>query len=320
MRSGLSVSVVIPTHNRRELICQAVDSVLWQSVQAEEVIIVDDGSSDGTAEVLERRYGRRICVIRQPNRGVSAARNAGIRSAKGDLLAFVDSDDRWLPGKLEYQLPIMEDKRVVLSFASFAVIPNGAAWFDNTETHARKLIERPFSELCREDRPWIHLGACIMRRDAVMRVGMFNERMRIAEDTLLIYRLGFEGFFASIPDVLYEWNLGKDRTAPLTVAEDVDYLKTQTAAAIEILMETYARADELEMNETLMIRKKLGNLLAKQGLGFARDGLYSAARRRGLEALGFGAARRSALQGAAALLFPGIYARVAARRKRKRRL
>lgn len=105
------LSVVIPVWNRRRLVCDAIDSALAQrpgDAQRHgqvEVIVVDDASTDGTADEVERLYGARVRLVRLPRRGgVAAARNAGVRAATGELLAFLDSDDVWLPGKLDAEL------------------------------------------------------------------------------------------------------------------------------------------------------------------------------------------------------------------------
>ena len=100
---SLQVSVVVPTFNRREVLPRALDSILAQIFSDWELIVVDDGSTDGTAEMVERNYAD-ARLLRQENRGVSAARNAGIAAAKGDWVAFLDSDDAWLPEKLERQM------------------------------------------------------------------------------------------------------------------------------------------------------------------------------------------------------------------------
>ena len=97
------VSAIIATHNRAELVGQAIKSALSQTVRPAEIIVVDDGSSDSTPQVLSE-YGSDIRILRQPNRGRSAARNAGVKHAQGDIIAFLDSDDIWLPEKLEKQL------------------------------------------------------------------------------------------------------------------------------------------------------------------------------------------------------------------------
>ena len=102
-----AVSVVIPTLNRRQRISRAIDSVRRQSRPADEILVVDDGSTDDTARFIAETYPE-VPVLRQANRGVSAARNAGIHESKGELIAFLDSDDEWLPRKLERQLQAME--------------------------------------------------------------------------------------------------------------------------------------------------------------------------------------------------------------------
>ena len=95
-----TVSVVIPTYNRADLLSSAIDSVLAQSCPASEILVVDDGSTDTTAQVV-MGYGHPVQYLQLPHTGLPAAtRNAGIRAATGDLLAFLDSDDLFLPDKL----------------------------------------------------------------------------------------------------------------------------------------------------------------------------------------------------------------------------
>ncbi len=101
------ISVVIPTYDRLRLLSRALDSVAAQSRKADEIVVVDDGSRDGTERFVLETYPE-VRLLRQENRGVSAARNAGIRAATGGLIAFLDSDDEWLPCKLERQLEAMD--------------------------------------------------------------------------------------------------------------------------------------------------------------------------------------------------------------------
>lgn len=103
------LSVVIPTWNRAHIVCEAIESAFSQTVGPIEVIVVDDGSTDDTEEVLARSFGSRIRLLRNlRRRGAGAARNAGVRVASGKLLAFLDSDDLWLPGKLDAELCVLE--------------------------------------------------------------------------------------------------------------------------------------------------------------------------------------------------------------------
>src|SRR5262245_15747118 len=102
-----SVSVVIPTYNCGRLVTEAVDSVLGQTVPPAEVIVVDDGSQDDTAERLAA-YAGRVRYLRQENQGVAAARNCGVAASGGEVVAFLDADDVWHPRKLEFQLAALD--------------------------------------------------------------------------------------------------------------------------------------------------------------------------------------------------------------------
>jgi glycosyltransferase involved in cell wall biosynthesis len=117
------LSVVIPTWNRAHLVGEAVESALGQEGGELEVIVVDDGSTDGTAEVIERRFGKSVKLLRMATRsGVGAARNKGVSQATGDLLGFLDSDDLWLPGKLKAELEVLErfpDAEAIFSDSRF---------------------------------------------------------------------------------------------------------------------------------------------------------------------------------------------------------
>ena len=102
------VSVIIPTYNRAHLVTGAIESVLAQTFTDYEIIVVDDGSTDATGEVLSQRYGDRIRYLYQANAGRSVTRNRGVDLAKGEYVAFLDSDDLWLPQKLERMVAFME--------------------------------------------------------------------------------------------------------------------------------------------------------------------------------------------------------------------
>ncbi|MEM7293856.1 MAG: glycosyltransferase [Pseudomonadota bacterium] len=122
----ISVSVVIPTYNRSALLTRAIDSVLSQTHPAEEIIVVDDGSTDRTAEMVQKRYPH-VQLLRQKNQGVSAARNRGITAAKCEWIGLLDSDDAWLPQKLERQV------RAIQQRGGFRLIHCDDIWIRNGE-------------------------------------------------------------------------------------------------------------------------------------------------------------------------------------------
>ena len=188
------LSVVIPTWNRARLVCEAVESALSQRNGQVEVIVVDDGSTDDTANILTRNFGSRIHLLRQPSRrGVGAARNAGIRLANGELVAFLDSDDLWLPGKLDAELRLLEqfpDADAVVSDSlcfvegqaddrsRFALTGLLAA----TQGHVRWVSECQW--LWTNSRKAVQMSTLILRREALARIGgtLFAEDLLSCED------------------------------------------------------------------------------------------------------------------------------------------
>ena len=204
----LLVSVIIPAYNREHSVQRSVESVLSQTYRPLEVIVVDDGSTDGTAEVL-RSFGERISVIRQSNGGPSSARNTGVAHAKGTIIAFLDSDDTWKPNKLERQVRLMEDAG-----------PQVPCCVCNAETIASEGPEVPDSfriagvatDLA--EGYWLNPADMIatrfllfnqvvaIRREAFEKVGGFKENMRILEDHDLAFRLSLLGPWAFISEAL----------------------------------------------------------------------------------------------------------------------
>ena len=105
----MNISVVIPTYNRIELLKRSIDSVINQTIKPSEIIIVDDGSNDGTEAMVKKKYDS-LKVIKQKNKGASAARNSGIKASSGELICFLDSDDEWKNDKnkviYQHKIPI----------------------------------------------------------------------------------------------------------------------------------------------------------------------------------------------------------------------
>jgi glycosyltransferase involved in cell wall biosynthesis len=119
--NNLSISVIIPTYNRASLIKRAVDSAIGECTPGDEIIVVDDGSTDDTEKVLSK-YGAPLKYYKITNSGAGAARNWGIEKSQNPLVAFLDSDDEWMPGKLAIQRTFMEAcPEVLFSFTNFAV-------------------------------------------------------------------------------------------------------------------------------------------------------------------------------------------------------
>src|SRR6185437_9065253 len=114
------VSTVIAAFNAQQTLCHAIDSVLSQHCSSHEIIVVNDGSTDDTAAIL-KNYRGQIRVINQSNQGAAAARNAGVQYARGRYVAFLDSDDLWMDGKLETMLPALErNPEASLAFSNYS--------------------------------------------------------------------------------------------------------------------------------------------------------------------------------------------------------
>ncbi|MCM3906005.1 MAG: glycosyltransferase family 2 protein [Pyrinomonadaceae bacterium] len=230
------LSVVIPTWNRARLVCEAVESALSQRIGQVEVIVVDDGSTDDTANVLTRNFGSRISLLRLPSRrGVSAARNAGVRLATGELLAFLDSDDLWLPGKLDAELRVLErfpDAEAVVS--DNLLIVEGQA--DDRSRFARTGLlaatqgqPRWVSEchwLWTNSMNAVQMSSMILRREALARMegALFAEDLVWCEDWEFQMRVYHSCRVVVLPEVwtwarclddgarLGRWDPGKPRT------------------------------------------------------------------------------------------------------------
>lgn len=198
-----NVSVVIPTYNRRERLASALASVLRQTRPVDEIVVVDDGSTDGTQEMLDA-FARQhadipVVVVRQENRGPSAARNAGMKAARGDLIAFLDDDDVWLPQKTERQLAVFAaDPRLDLLGCASNII---------------KLYGGPRVARIREwamlFRNWFATPTVMVRREVALACGGFPEDLRIQEDFALWLKISGKHKCAFLNEILVNCGDGK---------------------------------------------------------------------------------------------------------------
>ena len=172
------VSVIIPTYNRAWTLPDAIDSVLEQTYQPFELIVVDDGSSDNTSALLAG-YSPRLTVIRQENAGVSAARNTGIEQATGEFLAFLDSDDRWLPQKLARQIDFFRRHPDALICQTEEIWVRNGLRVNPGKRHQKKSgdIFIPSLSLC-----LVSPSAVMLRRTLFDEIGNFDENLPACED------------------------------------------------------------------------------------------------------------------------------------------
>lgn len=208
----MKISVVIPAYNSGTFILGALDSIASQSVPVHEIIVVDDGSSDETAEKVQQWQGELpLTLIRQQNHGPSAARNRGIEQATGDWIAFLDADDRWTPRKIEDQLRTLESCPELALVASdmSEIDPEGHVRVPSMlEAHHlleyfRKLDGRPIPNamafLLKKN--FIPTGTVLVRHATLREAGLFNTRIRYGEDLELWSRIAAHHPIACLPVV-----------------------------------------------------------------------------------------------------------------------
>jgi glycosyltransferase involved in cell wall biosynthesis len=208
MTATVPVAAIVPLYNGRRFIGEAIASILAQRPRPSEIVVVDDGSTDGGAAPLAGHAELRL--IRQANGGEAAARNRGIRETVAPLLAFLDQDDLWLPDKLALQVPCLEsDPAIDIVFAQHRLtVEDGARWF------RRDALGRPLTA----ELP----GTMIVRRSAFSRIGPFREDLRLGSDVDWILRARDAGLGCRLVEQvlllrrLHEANASRDDAAFMT--------------------------------------------------------------------------------------------------------
>ena len=178
------ISCIVPVYNGERYLGETLDSVIAQTHRPIEVIAVDDGSTDGSSEII-RGYGDRVRVVRQPNTGESAARNAGLEAAHGELVAFLDADDLWLPEKLALQLARLAARpELDISLTRFRNF-----WVPELADEERRYRGHALSAPSRAHT----LGVALIRSRLFERVGRFDPRVGRGSATMWFLRAGEAG-------------------------------------------------------------------------------------------------------------------------------
>lgn len=229
------VSVIMPAYNAARYIEESIDSVLGQDYPNKELIIIDDGSTDATVDLI-RAYGDRVTLITQQNQGAAVARNAGLNAARGDYIAFIDSDDVWLPGKLRTQVRYLENHPDVgLVYSRWHKWkPDADGHFPAASTFVPTAEEQQDEEpgLTTEGSGWLytrllfvsklHTITVVARRSLIDEVGGFDTTLKRGQDydywirasrvtrihqldrPLALYRIHDDGCMTKYPDINYE--------------------------------------------------------------------------------------------------------------------
>lgn len=197
------VSVVIATYNMGQYIGQAIESVLNQSWDNLEVIVVDDGSTDCTQEIMQNyKENGKVIYIKNENQGQPKAKNCGIKNARGEFIAFCDADDLWEPNKLEIQMPLFSRPEIGVVYSEVSNInPDNERFIrtNNEKRYTGKVTEKMLLE------NFVPFGTSVIRRACVEKNGMFDEqfRMGIDWDLWLRYSLDWEFAFTNERTYIY---------------------------------------------------------------------------------------------------------------------
>lgn len=258
-------SVVIPAFDAAATIAEAIDSVLAQTHPAAEIVVCDDGSTDGTADLLSR-YGDAITVIRQENRGVGAARNTAIAAASSEFVVNLDADDLFLPNRLEAMAAALverPDLDVLTSDATLEV--DGRPLRRNFGPHFHYALDNRRLEII--DRCWVGVDWAA-RRELMLAHGGYDEQIKNAEDWELAIRLVLGGAtFGLIPEPLVRYRLrpgslsnqgvglleGQVQTLQKTLARD-DLSPAERAAATTALDRFRRDLSRTRLRESLLHR------------------------------------------------------------------
>jgi glycosyltransferase involved in cell wall biosynthesis len=200
--------VIIPVHNGASTIGRALKSVFDQTFSDYEIVICDDGSTDDTPAVLAK-YGDKIRVVRQANRGPSAARNAAVAASRGELIALIDRDDQWLPNKLELAVNAMRaDAGAVLLYSDMIVVNEAGEEFRRSQIRPETAHAPTMDEMLARIWPIVP-STVVMRRDAFDRAGGFCEELLSAEDIHFSLLMREQGHFIYLPDRLVRFTYGQ---------------------------------------------------------------------------------------------------------------
>lgn len=236
----VSVSVIIPVFNGEKHIAEAIDSVLCQDYSPLEILVVDDGSTDNTIEIVEG-YGHKVRLIKQSNRGSAAARNNGIQNARGEYIAFLDADDVWWPHKIRYQLESLAQTNCTMAYSRFilweadeaGVYPACETEFSsetNPKTSTGKIITGyPYPELLLDCIVWT--STVIVKKNELEKAGHFDESLRKGQDYDLWLRLSRSVQMLGLqqPTALYRIHPGNITTK----VNDVNYGYLILSRAVE---------------------------------------------------------------------------------------
>ena len=243
----MNISVVIPTYNRKELLKRSIDSVINQTIKPSEIIIVDDGSNDGTEAMVKKKYDS-LKLIKQKNKGASAARNSGIKASSGEWICFLDSDDEWKNDKLEKQIA------AVANNSDYKFFHSNEIWIKNGKRINQKKKHKKYGgdifkkclDMCR-----ISPSSVLIDKSIFEEIGFFNENLVVCEDYELWLRIcdKYEVFFIDEPLIFkYGGHQGQ-------LSYSIDSIEYHRIKALEYLLSTGLSKENRDYTIQMLISK-----------------------------------------------------------------
>jgi GT2 family glycosyltransferase len=256
-----AVSVIIPTFNRAHKIARAVASVLYQTFTDYEILVVDDGSEDATSAVLAPFRSHVTCIIHCKNFGVSAARNTGIRESSSPLIAFLDSDDYWLPDKLAAQISFLSEHPAAVACQTEERWIRRVVRVNPMKKHFKPSgdIFEPSLKLC-----VVSPSAAVVKRSLLEEVGVFDEGFPVCEDYDLWLRISWKYPIWLVPEPLAI----KEGGAPDQLSRSVEGMDRYRIKAIARLIDSGClseRQTEAALKELRFKCRVYGNGCLRRG-------------------------------------------------------
>jgi glycosyltransferase involved in cell wall biosynthesis len=281
-----SISVIVPTFNSARFIREALDSILAQSLPPQQIIVVDDGSTDDTADVVARYRDRRIQYIRQPHSGVASARNAGLDAARGEYIAFLDADDRWRPIFLELMHAYLsENPTAAAVFSNFVRFQHPTGKLLEEQFHRYPEIKRP---AVLNDAPYAYgripheqafsaLVACsdipaytqvMMFRRSMIEHVRFEPALQLGDDTHFALKTFLAGGVIFTDAVLAEVRRHDANAAP-----ELDEMQVHKLNGLKALDPDITRDSDRRAWRDRLVRAYIDTALHQARSGRVRDGL-----------------------------------------------
>jgi glycosyltransferase involved in cell wall biosynthesis len=316
------VSVVIPTFNRFKQTIAAMESVLGQTYPNIEVIVVDDGSKDGSDLEIQRHLeqraqeGQQVSFVRQANQGASVARNTGIAKARGEYIAFLDSDDCWVAEKLEYQMQALErfQNECGVCFTDARLVNNTGLDISSFEAHKRNYhevmgVDRNASKALAASFSGFWVSSLLVRADIARQIGGFSSDISFVEDRDFHFRLSLVTGIAYVNKQL----IRTDRT-PSPAGSNLrpwDKVAVQFRQQEYMLKKWLAREPPLPPDLHRIVERTLGALYSHWANWYLENGRYEEAREAASHAVEHKVALGTTVKWALTWLAPALARKVA---------